>query len=711
MPRFVQVFLYRGHPRVDLQGDDSTLQPIRPASFPSNIMAIQHSERSPLLQPASMFLIALSLSIGWGIRGNFGHEAGAMIAGALSAIAVALVSGREDWRQRVMYFGFFGGLGWGFGGSIAYMYPMSFTESGHTATTYYGYFSTFLEGGLWCGMGAAGTAFAACMPMNRLTRFFTPLLFVLAALGLRHHIEVPLAELLAPPGGETGDGTWHRHKSPLYWFDADWLQALMALIGVCVYDLYDRFDLDRKSLLDHPVMLIPFLISGAALGYGVQALLVSNGLDVAVRDVLTVSLGDLSYVNPETGGSFEPDQLLTNWPQFFGDFADHLGWGFGLFVGATVYFLLTGRFRNDSSLLLALSLGWLVAFIAMPTLGSIFLMDYGGFRVMPPRSDDWAGILGVFVGGLLWFRSHQLVSVAQVMTRGFILGGISFASVPMIRYFVRYPGHPWRFGGSAPDEWAHYHSANWHSILEQFHGFGHGLAIVIAMAMLWKRQPVREHQQNDRRWTIGFSAAFVLFGFGFLNLHKLVHTWIGNNSVPKMLKAPFFEFIEFSPNTWFRIVWYSATAVGAILLLVHLRRRLDLIPSSWVGKGQLLYVLFLWLMVIGNLMRAVPGFSDNRMVTEWVIFMNACLATLLVVLLPRPSASKPTPAECLRWPTLTAAWIRGLVVASLLMTAYGFMTLALYQEHLEGKDWANHKRFGPEAVWRVRPILKHGDHP
>ncbi len=674
-------------------------------------MAIDHTKRSPLLNPGSIFLIALSLSIGWGIRGNFGHEAGAMIAGALSAIAVALLSGREDWRQRVMYFGFFGGLGWGFGGSIAYMYPMSFTESGHTATTYYGYFSTFLEGGLWCGMGAAGTAFAACMPMHRLTRFFTPLLFVLAALGLRHYIEIPLAEFLAPAGGETGDGTWHRHKSPLYWFDADWLQALMALIGVCVYDLYDRFHQDRKSLLEHPVMLIPFLIGGAALGYGVQTLLASNGLDVAVRDALTVPLGDLSYVNPETGGSFAPDQLLTNWPQFFGDVAVHLGWGFGLIAGATVYFLLTGRFRNDSSLLLALSLGWLIAFVAMPTLGSLFLMDYGGFRVMPPRSDDWAGILGVFVGGLLWFRSHQLISVAQVMSRGFILGGISFASVPMIRYLVRYPGHPWRFGGAAPDEWAHYHSANWHSILEQSHGFGHGLAIAISMAMLWKRQPVEEPQVIERRWTIGFSGAFVLFGFGFLNLHKLVHTWIGNKSVPETLKAPFFAFIELSPNTWFRVVWYSATAVGAILLLVHLRRRLDLIPASWIGKGQLLYVLFLWLMVIGNLMRAVPGFSDGRMVTEWVIFMNACLATLLVVLLPRPSTTGPMSETCLRWPTLTATWIRGLVVMSLLMTAYGFTTLTMYQEHLEGKPWANHKRFGPEATWRIRPILKHGDHP
>src|SRR3954469_2581978 len=105
---------------------------------------MEQQVRNPISAPAAVFLIALSLSIGWGIRGNFGHESGAMIAGVLSSTAVAILSDRSDWQNRVAYFAIFGGLGWGFGGSIAYMYPISFTESGHTATTYYGYASLFL---------------------------------------------------------------------------------------------------------------------------------------------------------------------------------------------------------------------------------------------------------------------------------------------------------------------------------------------------------------------------------------------------------------------------------------------------------------------------------------------------------------------------------------------------------------------------------------
>jgi hypothetical protein len=69
---------------------------------------------------ASLILLtALSLSVGWGIRGNFGHEYGAMIPGALAAMGGVLLAGREDWWRRIAHFGFFGALGWSFGLSLA----------------------------------------------------------------------------------------------------------------------------------------------------------------------------------------------------------------------------------------------------------------------------------------------------------------------------------------------------------------------------------------------------------------------------------------------------------------------------------------------------------------------------------------------------------------------------------------------------------------
>jgi len=134
-------------------------------------------------------LVLLSLSIGWGIRGNYGHEYGAMLAGALAGMAAALMSGREDWRQRLPYFAFFGALGWGFGGSIAYMHPLSYTQTGHLPTQIYGFASTYFEAFLWAALGGAGTAYAATEDREKLTAIFRPLCWVFGFWALQYALQ------------------------------------------------------------------------------------------------------------------------------------------------------------------------------------------------------------------------------------------------------------------------------------------------------------------------------------------------------------------------------------------------------------------------------------------------------------------------------------------------------------------------------------------
>src|ERR1041385_5991676 len=124
---------------------------------------------------------ALSLSIGWGIRGNFGHEYGAMIPGALAAMAAVLLSGREDWWRRISFFAFFGAFGWSFGGSMSYMQVIAYTHSGHSGSVIYGFECLFVIGFLWAAMGGASTALPAVLDRERLTEFFVPLTAVFIA--------------------------------------------------------------------------------------------------------------------------------------------------------------------------------------------------------------------------------------------------------------------------------------------------------------------------------------------------------------------------------------------------------------------------------------------------------------------------------------------------------------------------------------------------
>ena len=112
-------------------------------------------------------LTALSLSLGWGIRGNFGHEYGAMIPGALAAMAAVLLVGRPDWLPAIPFFAMFGALGWSFGGSISYMMVIGYTHSGHSPSVLYGFACLFVIGFLWAAPGGAGTALTAVAGRSR----------------------------------------------------------------------------------------------------------------------------------------------------------------------------------------------------------------------------------------------------------------------------------------------------------------------------------------------------------------------------------------------------------------------------------------------------------------------------------------------------------------------------------------------------------------
>ncbi|MCC6154465.1 MAG: hypothetical protein IT367_11935, partial [Candidatus Hydrogenedentes bacterium] len=612
--------------------------------------------RAPGLRPLSILLVALSLSIGWGIRGNFGHEYGAMISGALAGIAACLMSGREDWRKRVAYFGMFGALGWGFGASISYMQVVSYTHSGHAPSQLYGLCGLFVIGFLWAGLGGAGTALSAVASYERLTAMFRPLIWVFVFWTVLKYGEVPaVLAYRAYIWGEDPsafDRTGHRQESPFYWFDADWLPALFAALAILAFDLWDR----RKEP-GRVALVIPFALGGALIGLAGHLLLRVSGLLEPLVSAFTYSLGDTSR--------FPADNLLTNWPQFmydnivgellhncFGqplyDFPTITGALIGLVAGLTVYFVTYGKFRSDSSLFLHMALGWLIVFLLFPVLLSNFFTGIGGIRMTPPRSDDWAGITGVMCGMLLYVFRKGLAPVGYASLICAFAGGIGFPGIACLKLVMVWPGNPFRLN---PDHlspspaaeteaaWAHWQSANWHSFLEQSYGFANGLGIALAIGLLASRAPrlIDSDTPKRRPWTEVFAAGFILVLLTYLNLVKNVVVWTkeGVKPVAEVMKAPLFDSIRFSATTWFNIT-YALIAVTVIYLLIrHTRKPIALIPKSSLGKGQLFYLAFMWFIIIGNFERALNGFAEQRLLTEWVIIINGLICTVLILTLPQ----------------------------------------------------------------------------
>jgi hypothetical protein len=174
---------------------------------------------------------SLSLSLGWGIRGNFGHEYGAMMPGALAALAAVLLSGRVDWQRRAAEFALFGALGWSFGGSISYMHVVAYTHSGDSVSVFYGFACLFVIGFLWAALGGAGTALPAVADRSFLSALYLLMGVVFVLWWLQGAAIEP----------------WLRRRGyGLFWYDTDWVAATLAAAGgliVCAV----RLRLDRAT--------------------------------------------------------------------------------------------------------------------------------------------------------------------------------------------------------------------------------------------------------------------------------------------------------------------------------------------------------------------------------------------------------------------------------------------------------------------------------
>jgi hypothetical protein len=267
------------------------------------------------------------------------------------------------------------------------------------------------------------------------------------------------------------------------------------------------------------------------------------------------------------------------------------------------------------------------------------------------------------------------------------------------------PVHTWEF-------WL---SANWHSFLEQTYGFVNGLAVCAAMAVLLRRLSRSEENAEREYWTEIVALTVSVPILMWVTLHKDVAEWTRAPApaMPAVMRMPLLGF-SLAAWAWFNVFLGIAGMAFVMLLNVHTRRRLALLELGWLGRGQWLYLMLLWVFVIGNFGRAVVHFSEQRLLTEGVVCLSAVLATMLVLLVPRTIATEPTriPAGYGRLILRTA--LGALVCASAFPVAETLLVRAVYKDApvMRPRDANNGPwtRFGPHAGWRYRPILRGDEH-
>lgn len=265
--------------------------------------------------------------------------------------------------------------------------------------------------------------------------------------------------------------------------------------------------------------------------------------------------------------------------------------------------LIRGRFCFGSNLILCMAAGWWLAFLLLVVGLEI--------RMTPPRGDNWAGCLGMTLALLafLWRKGLSPVVFAALVTAFF--AGFGFSTAELIKLLGVSTGIV----------------ANWHSVMEQTFGLISGIGVAVSMIYLSKRLPAVPDEPPIRYWTEIFSLGFVLLVIPFLNIRKNVESvWLPNHVIPV-------EMFGLSAAGWFNLAYLIIAGTVTALIIRHQKHPLSVVPATWLGKGQALFLVFLWWIVIGNLSRYLP-FEPGRLITEGVIHVNACLCTLLVLTWP-----------------------------------------------------------------------------
>lgn len=493
-------------------------------------------------------LAALSMSVGWGLRGDYGHEAGAMMPGALFGLAVCLAAGRKDWLERAPTLAAICAIGWAFGGQMSYGIVIGYTASSTFANVAYGYAGLFLIGALWGAVGAGLLGLGLTLRRSEIDAVVGPLLAVY--LGWK---------LLEWTGLEARlDALWNP-------YDTDWIAAAAA-----------------------------FLI---ALGYG----------------------------------------------------------------------MLAPKARKACEWIAVLAAGWWIGF------GLLTVALH--LRMTPPRSDNWAGCVGLCAALILYLWRAQHRAALYLLAIGALAGGAGFAVGDFIQMLGRASWGPiGRFGAlQGLDYW------KW---MEQFFGLlmGAGVALGLSRIVSLHLAPAEEDEHNGRSGNA--AVLFLLLGIAWENFPRNVLRWSRDGYLGEKLFGLW-------PKWWFGI----AAVLLSLLVIVALRRyragRLPMIPADPLPRMQWLYLFLLWFFLAVDFTQALPAMRSKTVLlvhlSFWLTAIGCAWLAITIYASMMHTEAKTRSAE-------DAVWLRdrairlGWLLVPLLLGALAWLTLATHDAPLPGSQ-------------------------
>jgi hypothetical protein len=223
----------------------------------------------------TLLLCAAAGGMGWGIRGQYGHETGAMIAGLLVALVVGLLFCRGQSSLFAARVAALTAIGIGFGGAMTYGQTVGLSHdpqfNGNWEALRWGMLGLAVIGGIWAGfagvlmgMGLGGKRYSA-LEMALLWMFLIGLYFL--GLFLLNEPFDPAVRRL-PRIYFSGDWYWQPDNDALRPRPECWGGLLFALLGIWLYAAFWKRDVMARNV---GLFAMLFGAIGFPAGQSVQA--------------------------------------------------------------------------------------------------------------------------------------------------------------------------------------------------------------------------------------------------------------------------------------------------------------------------------------------------------------------------------------------------------------------------------------------------------
>lgn len=303
-------------------------------------------------------------------------------------------------------------------------------------------------------------------------------------------------------------------------------------------------------------------------------------------------------------------------------------------VVAALYGIASPKARGACKLILYIAGGW--------WLGLIVLTLLLGLQLNPPRSDSWAACLGVTVAVFVYLWQTENRAALMLARYGLLAGGLGFLLGDFVQILQRS-----RWGIF---EHAVFQEHSGWGKMEKLFGFIMGLGIALGVQRL-ARGGLESPVEDDDRGYLNEFAVFVMF--------VPMLAWNFGQNIPRWQKEGVFpeQMLEVSGPTWAKAVGVLWALLLVFALYRQRRRGLALVPASALGKGQLLFLVTLGVILCGSFTGFLPTLASPSVATSEVFYLLCASAASFAILVhsedgaPRTAVERPRSDR--RW---TSGW-------------------------------------------------------